>query len=96
VRLAVDAAWRWLGETGERVTAAGAELPLLVVRPRRPAPPAQRTEPEGELLPQARSADEPPHSPARPVADEPVQPERFDAALSRLREQIESDPGRPV
>ncbi len=81
VRLAVDAAWRWLGETGERVTVALTELEELR---RQLEPSAMQAEPDDELL----------HRPA-PTATEPVEPDRFDAALSRLREQIESGPGRP-
>lgn len=50
VRLAVDAAWRWLGETGERAGAALAELDAL-----RGEPPPVVPEPEPVLDP---------HSPA--------------------------------
>ncbi|HWD85125.1 MAG TPA: hypothetical protein VG321_05195 [Solirubrobacteraceae bacterium] len=90
VRLAVDAAWRWLGETGERAASALAELEAL----RTPSAGVALSEPE----PGAFSAsgglsgpyDKKPPQSSPPTASDVI-PERFDEALSRLRAQI--DPG---
>jgi polyhydroxyalkanoate synthesis regulator phasin len=89
VRLAVDAAWRWLGETGERVGASLLELEELR---------AQRTaDPEPDLTAErdpggGRAEPLQVQAPASHlVADEGI-PERFDEALSRLRAQVEPEP----
>ena len=80
VRLAVDAAWRWLGETGERVGAALVELEAL-----RAPPPAALPEPEPTLgSPNSASSR----------ADDVI-PGRFDEALSRLRAQVAPGPDVP-
>jgi hypothetical protein len=81
VRMAVDAAWRWLGETGDRVGSALAELNALR------GPPPVIAQPEPALDPPSQSG-----SPA--PADEVI-PQRFDEALTRLRAQIDLGPDAP-
>lgn len=82
VRLAVNAAWRWLGETGERVSAGLAELDALraeqSLAPEPPVPP--EPDPEDELLWRSR--------PTAEFGNSEI-PARFDEALDRLRAQAE-------
>lgn len=96
VRLAVDAAWRWLGETAERVNAGLVELDAL-----RELAAAQELDPEDELLRHpawavqipvtSPPASSPPAS-ASAAAPDDVIPQRFDDALDRLRAQAQADP----
>jgi predicted nucleic acid-binding Zn-ribbon protein len=79
VRRAVDAAWAWLGETGERVSASLLELERLRATQAAPAAPATETS----------ALTEPP---AAATTDEVI-PQRFDEALSRLRASIEPGSG---
>lgn len=81
VRLAVDAAWRWLGETGERVSAALVELEGLRATPALTIP---------ESVPAASGSEPEPY-----ILEEDVIPERFDEALSRLRAQVQPGPEGP-
>ncbi len=85
VRLAVDAAWRWLGETGERVSSSLGELELLRQRqlPEALAPSEPWTPGFSESLPAPRPSDD-------------VIPGRFDEALTRLRSQVQPDPETPA
>ena len=93
VRLAVDAAWRWLGETGERLSAGLLELEDLRTTQLRATLPV-----DTGVLPQAATGEAgaqapelTPASPAPETADEAISG-RFDEALSRLRSQIQPDP----
>ncbi len=81
VRLAVDAAWRWLGETGERASAALAEVDAL-----RSQPPVPVSEPEPARKPSQSGS---------PTPSDDVIPGRFDEALSRLRAQVDPGPDAP-
>jgi hypothetical protein len=97
VRLAVDAAWRWLGETGERVAAGLVELEGLRAAASAPGAAFER-EPalEREPAPGARApSPEIRPEPARAPADEVI-PARFDEALSRLRAQVQPGPDEPA
>ena len=91
VRLAVDAAWRWLGETGDRVAESLVELERLRGGPLATPPQTVSKTDAGDL---SGSYDQPARQHAQPVPTgrpDDVIPQRFDEALSRLRAQI--DPG---
>lgn len=79
VRRAVDAAWAWLAETGERVSASLLELEGLRAGQRAPEGPR----PEASLFAE----------PPSPRAPDEVIPQRFDEALRRLRASIEPGSG---
>ncbi|HWD63756.1 MAG TPA: hypothetical protein VG405_01155, partial [Solirubrobacteraceae bacterium] len=87
VRLAVDAAWRWLGETGDRVGLALGELDSL----RAPSEIASIPEPEPAAADSGQVSGRYGHLGSQSAdagpADEVI-PARFDEALSRLRAQV--------
>jgi hypothetical protein len=94
VRLAVDAAWQWLGATGERVAAALGELDSL----RSPPAVIPASAPEPEAPEPAAPEDSGKVSglyghlgsqSGVPTSADDVIPGRFDEALSRLRSQVE-------
>ena len=93
VRLAVDAAWRWLGETGDRVSVSLSEIEVW-----RAGGQPWALDPEDELLGAAPWEDAPspestpPTEPMPPAAQDDVIPARFDDALDRLRQQVQADP----
>jgi len=69
VRLAVDAAWRWLGETGDRVSVSLSEIEVWREGGQPWAPDPPPPDPEDELLRAPRAADAP--SPATTPPAEP-------------------------